>query len=88
MSTLMPLTKDIPEAVERWKGQVEGLTLYSSCQDAVGPDGEAIEFEWKNFPGCSSLSILEEIQQDLEKRKMKPEGFTDPTAGKTWASSQ
>ena len=40
--------KDSPGAIGRWKGQVEGLRLYSSCQDAVGIDGEAIVFEWKN----------------------------------------
>ena len=28
--------KDSPGAIERWKGQVEGLRLYSSYQDAVG----------------------------------------------------
>ena len=28
---------------------MEGFRLYSSYQDAVGIDGEAIEFEWK-FP--------------------------------------
>ena len=27
--------KDSPGAIERWKGQVEGLRLYSSHQDAV-----------------------------------------------------
>ena len=57
--------------------QVEGLRLYSSYQDAVGIDGEAIDFEWKNFPGFSSLSILQEIQQDLEKKEIQPEEFKD-----------
>ena len=37
--------KDSPGAIERWKGQVEGLRLYSSYQDTVGIDGEATEFE-------------------------------------------
>ena len=46
--------KDSPGAIERWKGQVEGLKLYSSYHDAVGIDGEAVEFEWQNFPGFSS----------------------------------
>ena len=32
--------------VQRWKGQIEDLRKYSSHQDAVGLDGEAIEFEW------------------------------------------
>ena len=47
--------RDTPETAERWKGQVEGLRLYSSYQDAMGIDGEAIEFEWKRLPGFSSL---------------------------------
>ena len=53
------------EAIERWRGQVEGLGLCSSYQDAVGIGGEAIELEWKHVPGFSSLSILQEIQKDL-----------------------
>ena len=47
--------KDSPEAIERWRGQVEGLRLYSSHQDAVGIDGETIDFEWKktqDFQHC------------------------------------
>ena len=37
---------------------MEGLRLYSSYQDAVGIDGEAIEFEWKisqDFHHCLFL---------------------------------
>ena len=49
----------------------------SSYQDAVGLDGEAIEFEWTNFTGFSSLSILREIQKDLETKNIKPEDFKD-----------
>ena len=50
--------KDSKEAIERWKGQVEELTMYPSYQEAVGIDREVIEFEWNIFPGFSSLSIL------------------------------
>ena len=56
---------DSPGATERWKGQAEGLKLYSSYPDAVGIDGEAIELESTNFPGFSSSSILQEIQKRL-----------------------
>ena len=41
--------KESPGAIERWKGQVEGLRLYSPYEETVGIDGEAIEFEWM-FP--------------------------------------
>ena len=57
--------KDIPEAVERSERQVERLRLYSSYQEQVGIDGEAIEFELKIFSGFSSLSTLEKNQRRL-----------------------
>ena len=41
--------KGISGATERWKGQFEDLKRYSSYQNAVGLDGEPIEFEWKIF---------------------------------------
>ena len=69
--------KDSPGAIERWKDQVEGLRLYSSYQDAVGIDGEAIEFEWTNFTGFSSLSSLQKTQHGLERRNNQPEEFKD-----------
>ena len=59
--------KDTPGATERWKGQVEDLKKYSSYQNAVGLDGEPIEFELKMFPGCSSLSLLREIRTSCQK---------------------
>ena len=73
VSTLTPFffvgqVKDIPRAVERWKGQIEDLKMFSFYRDAVGIDGEAIEFELTNFPWLSSLSILREIQQEPEGR--------------------
>ena len=45
----------------------------TSYQDAVGLNGEPIEFEWTYFPGFSSLSLLREIQNDLETKNIKPE---------------
>ena len=44
----------------------------------MGIDGEAIEFEWKNFSGFSSLSVLQEIQKDLARKNIQPEEFKDP----------
>ena len=43
----------------------------------MGIDGEAIEFEWTMFPGFSSLSILREIQRDLERENIQAEDFKD-----------
>ena len=55
--------KDTPKAVERWKEQVEGLSLYSSYQDAVGIDGEAIEFEWTIFQDFHHCLFLKKFNQ-------------------------
>ena len=65
------------QTTERWKDQVEDLKKYSSYQDAVDPDGEAIEFDWTISIGFSSLSILREIQRDLETKSIKSEDFKD-----------
>ena len=40
-------------------------------------DGEAIELEWNIFPGFTSLQILQETQNDLQKRTIEPEKFTE-----------
>ena len=42
-----------------------------------GLDGEPIEFEWNFFTGFSSLSLLREMQNDLETKNIKPEDFKD-----------
>ena len=66
-----------PEAIARWKGQVQDLKGYQSYQGAVGIDGEAIEFEWKNFQGFTSLTILQQIQKDMQNKNIPPEKFED-----------
>ena len=61
----------------KWAGQMEDLKRYPSYQDAVGIDGEATEFEWKNFPRFRTLTILKEIHMDLERKNNKLENFKD-----------
>ena len=71
----LEIYKNIQKLVREHSEEIQNVKClkYSSYQDAVGNDGEAIDFEWTNFPGFSSLSILEQIQQDLEKRAFQPE---------------
>ena len=70
--------KDISGATERWKGQVEGLTLYSSSQDAVAVGGEPTKLEWNNFPGFSSFSLFFARSRTTWRQKnIKPEDFKD-----------
>ena len=58
-------------------GQIEDLKRCPSYRDAVGLDGEAIDFEVKNFPGFTTLTVLQEIQMDLERKNIKPDNFKD-----------
>ena len=36
-------------------------------------DGEPVEFEWKKFPGFTTLGILEEIQKIMTELRCEPE---------------
>ena len=58
-------------------GKVKWNNLSAFYGQLLGIDGEAIEFEWNIFPGFTSMQILQEIQDDLQKRNSKPEKFTD-----------
>ena len=68
---------DSKDAITRWEGQVEEFKMYPSYKELSGIDGEAIEFDWNIFSGLSSLQILQEIQQDLDRKIIQPEEFTD-----------
>ena len=49
--------------VEAWENRI-GWYLETCClKDLNRIDGEPMEFEWKNFPGFSTLKILSEIQK-------------------------
>ena len=63
-------------AERRWKGQVEDLRMYSAHQDAVGNRWRSNRIR-EHFPGFSTLSILQEIQKDLEEKNIQPENFED-----------
>ena len=40
-------------------------------QGAVGLDGEPIEFEWKDFPFFTTLTLLRDIQMDLARKNIQ-----------------
>ena len=40
-------------------------------------DGMQAEFEWKLFPGFTTLDILEEIQKFMKEQQCEPEQFKD-----------
>ena len=44
-------------------------------KDSNRIDGESMEFEWKKFPGFTTLGILEEIQKLITELQCEPEQF-------------
>ena len=52
---------------------VYGITFFFGELDRI--DGEPTEFEWKNFPGFTTLQILDEIQKMMTELKCEPEHF-------------
>ena len=40
-------------------------------------DGEPTEFEWKIFPGFTTLGVLEEIKTSMTELQCEPEQFKD-----------
>ena len=63
------------ERQQRSDGKMErssGRT--SSYQKEVGIDGEAMEFEWKKFPGFSSLSILQRSRKTWREKTLNQKG--------------
>ena len=48
--------------MKAWKEEIDWLMNSSQCRELDRIDGEAVEFEWKNFPGFTTLQIHAEIQ--------------------------
>ena len=56
-------------------GRISDVRFFQ--QKLTGIDVEPIEFECDLFTGFTSLQILQEIQNNLQKRNIKPEECTD-----------
>ena len=65
--------KPIQDGPVKW----EEFKMSYAMAEFLGINGEAIEFEWNIFQGIPSLEILRRIQDDLSKKKIEPEQFTD-----------
>ena len=51
------------DPVESWKKQVQWYSDNENFKDLNRIDGQPMEFEWKIFPGSTTMAILNEIQQ-------------------------
>ena len=65
------------EAKEEWTDQLQYFQRSNGYNESFGIDGEPIEFEWNNFPGHTTLEILQEIQDRMTVCQTSPEEFED-----------
>ena len=63
--------------VESWKKQIQWYSDNDYFSELNRIDGQPMEFEWKIFPGFTTVGILNEIQQTMGKIQCEPENFTD-----------
>ena len=58
---------DYPRSETSGKDRVEWFTQSPEYREVVSIDGEPVVFEWKIFPGHTTLQLLQEIQITMEE---------------------
>ena len=61
------------DLVESWKKQIQWYSDNNYFGES--DDGQLLEFEWKIFPGLTTLGILNQIQQMMGELQCEPENF-------------
>ena len=46
-----------------------------SLQNIMNWNGEPVVFEWKVFPGHTTLKLLQEVRSSMEEKHIRPEGL-------------
>ena len=62
--------------VESWKKQIQWYANNNCFNELNRIDGQLMEFEWKIFPGFTTVTIPNETQQMMGKLLCEPENFT------------
>ena len=65
------------DAIKKWNDQVSTLKMCHTFRELQELDGEPIGFKWKIFPGATALDRLHEIHEDLQRKHVTPENFSD-----------
>ena len=61
--------------VKAWKEKIDWFQNSLQQREMDRIDGEPMEFEWKKFPGFTTVQILAEIQNMMTEIKCEPEQF-------------
>ena len=62
--------------VESWKRQIQWYSDNNYFSELNRIDGQHMEFEWKIFPGFTTVGILNQIQRMMGELQCEPENFT------------
>ena len=64
------------DLLESWKSKLQWYSDNNYFKDLNRIDGQPMEFEWKIFPGLTTMKILNQIQQMMGELQCEPENFT------------
>ena len=65
------------DPIATWKSTVKWYSKNNHFKDMNRIDGMPTEFEWKIFPGITTLCLLEKIQDLMKDLQCEPEQFND-----------
>ena len=65
------------DPIATWKSKIKWHPENNHFKDMDRIDGMPTEFEWKIFPGITTLGLLEKIQSPMRDLQCKPEHFKD-----------
>ena len=63
------------EPVEAWESRIKWFLETHYLKDLDWIDAEPMDFEWKVFPGFTTLGILDKVQKMMTKSKCEPKQF-------------
>ena len=61
--------------VKAWKEKINWFQNSLEYRELDRIDGEPMEFEWRIFPGFTTLQILAEIQNMMTETQCEPDQF-------------
>ena len=65
------------DPIATWKSKIKWYSENNHFKDMNRIDGMPTEFEWKIFPGITTLGLLEKIQSLMRDLQCEPEHFKD-----------
>ena len=68
--------KENPQSNIAWEDRLTWFKSSSQYRALDRIDGEPMEFEWKIFPGFTTLQLCSKVQELLSRLSVEPETFT------------